>query len=70
VPVNEEVLARTGEDLPVEPVRTLDAIHLAALQIPAEVLPDLDVVSADERVRANATALGFGVMPPRRVTAT
>jgi predicted nucleic acid-binding protein len=63
VPVNEEVLERTGQELPIEPVRTLDAIHLATLQILGEVLPDLDVVSTDDRVRENARALGFEVVP-------
>jgi predicted nucleic acid-binding protein len=66
VPVNDEVLQRTGEEFPVEPVHTLDAIHLATLQILAEVLPDLDLVSADERVRADAEALGFKVVPAGR----
>jgi predicted nucleic acid-binding protein len=63
VPVNEEVLERTGEEFPVEPVRALDAIHLATLQILAEVLPELDVVSTDQRVRENARALGLNVVP-------
>lgn len=65
VPVNEEVLGRTGEEFPVEPVRTLDAIHLATLQILAEVLPELGVVSTDEHVRENARALGFKVVPAK-----
>ena len=66
VPMNDEVLQRTGEEFPVEPVRTLDAIHLATFQILAEVLPDLDMASSDERVRENATALGFQVVPTAR----
>ena len=63
VPVNDEVLHRTGEEFPVEPVRTLDAVHLATLQMLGEVLPNLDMVSSDERVRLNAQALGFRVLP-------
>jgi len=47
-------------------VRTLDAIHLATFRILAEVLPDLDMASSDERVHENATALGFEVVPAAR----
>jgi hypothetical protein len=44
-------------------VRTLDAVHLATLQILAEVLPDFDVASSDDGCRENAGALGFTVLP-------
>jgi len=63
IPIGEDVLRGTGEEFPVEPVRTLDAIHLATMQLLAETLPELDVVSADERVRENAKALGIKVVP-------
>ncbi len=61
VPITEEILKGTYEEFPVEPVRTLDAIHLATIQLLAETLPDLEVVSADDRVRENARALGLKV---------
>ena len=63
VPINEEVLNGTYEEFPVEPVRTLDAIHLATIQLLSETLPDLEVVSADTRVRENAQAFGIKVVP-------
>jgi predicted nucleic acid-binding protein len=63
VSLDDEVLRRAGEEFPVEPVRTVDAIHLATLQILAEVFPDLDVASSDDRFRENAEALGFTVLP-------
>jgi predicted nucleic acid-binding protein len=66
VSVSDEVLARSGEEFPVEPVRTLDAIHLSTLLLLAESLPDLDVASSDERVRENAKSLGFQILPPAR----
>lgn len=57
------VLARARGAFPVEPVRTLDALHLAtALQF-REAMPDLVVVSLDDRVRANAVALALPVLP-------
>jgi uncharacterized protein len=58
-----KVLARARGAFPVEPVRTLDALHLATALLFREALPDLLVVSLDERVRANAEALGLPVAP-------
>lgn len=57
------VLTRARGSFPVEPVRTLDALHLATILAFREVLPTLEVVSLDERVRANARALGMTVRP-------
>jgi len=57
--VSNDVLARASRPFPVEPVRTLDAIHLAtALEFTA-VFPDLRLLSFDDRVRNNAEALGI-----------
>jgi hypothetical protein len=44
-------------------VRTLDAIHLASALMSREVWPELGVLSLDDRVRANASALGYLVLP-------
>jgi predicted nucleic acid-binding protein len=59
VEVNASVLERAGRPFPVEPVRTLDAIHLATLEslggAPAQVI----VVTRDHRVRDNAIAMGY-----------
>ncbi len=63
VPMSDSVLRGTDEEFPIEPVRTLDAIHLATAQLLAETLPELDLVSTDERVRENARALGINVLP-------
>lgn len=57
------VLDRAGRAFPVEPVRTLDALHLASALAAREAVPGLVVLSLDERVRANATALGLDVTP-------
>jgi predicted nucleic acid-binding protein len=58
-----KVLTRARGAFPVEPVRTLEALHLAVALLFREALPDLLVVSLDERVRANAEALGLPVAP-------
>jgi hypothetical protein len=44
-------------------VRALDAIHLASALLAREVWEELVVLSFDERVRSNAVALGFTVLP-------
>ena len=62
-PVDEEVLGRCGRPFPVEPVRTLDAIHLATVERLAGAVTPLAVLSTDDRVRLNAEALGFDVLP-------
>ena len=58
--VSDAVLARAGRPFPIEPVRTLDAIHLATALEFAMVFPELQVLSFDRRVCDNAEALGFG----------
>ena len=58
--VSEEILARAGRPFPVEPVRTLDAVHLATALEFAKAFPDLRVISRDARILDNAQALGLG----------
>jgi uncharacterized protein with PIN domain len=54
---------RARRPFPREPVRTLDALHLAAaLQFQRE-LGDVAVLALDQRVRDNAAALGLTVVP-------
>lgn len=57
--ISEEIAQRAEAGFPNEPVRTLDAIHLASALFLRESFPDLVVLSADERVRSNAALLGF-----------
>jgi hypothetical protein len=61
--LTREVAERAASGFPVEPVRTLDAIHLASLALLREAVPALSVLSTDERVRRNAMQLGFEVLP-------
>ena len=48
---------------PGELIRALDAIHLATALVIRDIYPDLRVLSVDRRVRENAVALGFEVVP-------
>ena len=63
VGIGDAVLARAGQRFPVEPVRTLDAIHLATARFVADTAEAILVVSLDDRVRANASRLGLDVAP-------
>ena len=57
--LTESVLARAGSVFPVEPVKALDAIHLATALTFSETFPDLKIIAFDRRVSDNAVALGL-----------
>ncbi len=59
--VTEPVLVRAGRPYPVEPVRTLDAIHLATAGEIGEPPQLVTLVTRDDRVRSNGQALGHPV---------
>jgi len=61
LPLSHEILLRAGRSFPVEPIRTLDAIHLATVEsvgIPSHLIR---VVTRDRRIRENALAMGYTV---------
>ena len=57
--LTDSVLARAGSAFPIEPVGTLDAIHLATAMAFSEAYPELEVLTFDRRISENATALGL-----------
>ena len=61
VRVTDAVLARVGRPFPVEPIRTLDALHLATAEELAEPPALVTIVTRDARVRDNARAVGYAV---------
>jgi predicted nucleic acid-binding protein len=61
VAVTDAVLTRAGRPFPVEPIRTLDAIHLATAELLGETPQLVTLVTRDDRVRENARALGYAV---------
>jgi predicted nucleic acid-binding protein len=61
VAVTDEVLARVRRPFPVEPVRTLDAVHIATFESLGEPPQLMAIVTRDDRVRENAKALGYSV---------
>ena len=60
--VTEAVRRRAEAPFPAEPVRTLDAIHLATALELRRAWPELDLLSFDRRVRSSATGLGLGLV--------
>lgn len=61
VAVTDAVLARACRPFPVEPIRTLDAVHLATAELLGESPQLITVVTRDSRVIDNARALGYAV---------
>jgi predicted nucleic acid-binding protein len=61
VAVTDAVLARVRRRFPVEPIRTLDAVHLATAELLGEPPQLMTIVTRDDRVRQNAAALGYAV---------
>jgi predicted nucleic acid-binding protein len=63
VEIDQPVRDRAGEPFPIEPVRALDAIHLATCMEIERALGPVTVLSVDHRVRDNALRLGLRVVP-------
>jgi len=61
VAVTDDVLARVRRPFPAESVRTLDAVHIATAESLGEPPQLMTIVTRDNRVRENATALGHSV---------
>ncbi len=59
--VDRAVLSRVSRAFPVEPIRTLDAIHLATAERLDEPPQLVTIVTRDARVRDNAQAMGYAV---------
>ncbi len=63
VGLTDEVVDLARSPFPLQPVRTLDALHLATALLARSALSGLALLSLDDRIRANARALGFDVLP-------
>jgi predicted nucleic acid-binding protein len=58
--ISAQVRERAARAFPAEPVRTLDAVHLATALLFMQVYPDLRMLTYDRRIADNAEALGIG----------
>jgi predicted nucleic acid-binding protein len=61
VAVTDAVLTRAGRPFPVDPIRTLDAVHLATAELLGEPPQLVTIVTRDSRIQNNARALGFAI---------
>ena len=61
--LDEEVSDRARRPFPGEPLRTLDAIHLASALRARSLVPECRLLSLDEKVRSSARELGFQLVP-------
>ncbi len=59
-----EIVERARQPFPGDPIRTLDAIHLASLLVARSAVVGLRLLSLDDRVRQAAKRLGVAVEPP------
>ena len=64
--ITPDIQVRAGEPFPIEPIRTLDAIHLATALRFATAFPGLPVLTFDERILANLGSLGLTRAIPGR----
>mgnify|MGYP000496769111 CR=1 FL=1 len=58
-----DIIDRARRPFPVEPIRTLDALHVASALYARSAVPDLEILSLDDRVRRVGHALGFVLRP-------
>ena len=61
--MDAEIVHRSRRAFPREPIGALDAVHLATALAVRNLFPDVRMLSLDERIRDNAAALGFDVVP-------
>jgi predicted nucleic acid-binding protein len=61
--IDSDVLDRARRPFPSEPIRTLDAIHLASALTARSAVPGTALLSLDDRVRKSGQELGFELIP-------
>ena len=58
-----DIVERARRPFPPEPVRTLDAIHLASALAVRFTVPSVELLSLDDRIRRAGEQLGFRLQP-------
>ncbi len=61
--LDDEIGERARRPFPLEPIRTLDAIHIASAVTAQRAVPDLVMLSLDTRVRRATSRLGLPLLP-------
>jgi hypothetical protein len=58
-----EIVERARQPFPGEPIRAMDAIHLASALTARSAIVGLMFLSLDDRVRKAGKKLGLGIIP-------
>jgi len=61
--LSQDVIERARQHFPSDPIRALDALHVASALAVRASLPSIAMLSLDERVRRVARSLGLPVLP-------
>jgi predicted nucleic acid-binding protein len=61
--LSADIVDRARRPFPLDPIRSLDAIHLASALAVRSVVPGVDLLSLDERIRRSGEQLGFRLQP-------
>lgn len=62
--LDSDVIERARRPFPVEPIRTLDALHLASALVARSAVAEIALLALDQRVRRCGQQLGFELLPP------
>jgi predicted nucleic acid-binding protein len=58
-----DIVNRARQPFPAEPIRTLDALHLAAALAARSSVAGVELLSLDDRIRRAGEQLGFRLQP-------
>lgn len=61
--IGPEIVDRARQPFPGEPIRTLDALHLASALAARSAVAGVELLSLDDRIRTVASGLGFRLQP-------
>jgi predicted nucleic acid-binding protein len=61
--LSADIVDRARRPFPMDPMRSLDAIHLASALAVRSVVPGVDLLSLDDRIRRSGEQLGFRLRP-------
>jgi predicted nucleic acid-binding protein len=61
--LSAEIVDRARRPFPAEPIRTLDAMHLASALAVRSAVPGVELLSLDDRIRRSGEQLGFRLQP-------
>lgn len=61
--IGPEIVERARQPFPGEPIRTLDALHVASVLVARSALAGLELLSFDERIRGVGKRLGLTLVP-------